>query len=451
MIIHQFEDKYLSHFSYALLEGNEVVLIDPSRNPQPYYDFAAQYSAKIIAVIETHLHADFVSGHVEIANTTGAKIYIHPAAQPEFSFNPLDDHAKDIPLGDYSLHAIHTPGHSPDSICVLLKDGNQKVTSVFTGDTLFIGDVGRPDLRETTFTQEATRESLARQMFHSLHGKLMKLDDEVLVYPAHGSGSLCGRNMSSQTSSTIGAERLSNAAMLPSDESSFVDMLLKDQPMVPKYFTQSVAANRKKDIAPFQQALKAVNIEVNAIRSKDRLIIDTRSADSFKQSHLKNAINIPGDNKFETWLGTIVSPEENFLLFGENATDQTNLAERAVKIGYEKNLKGLLVQEGKELLQSNSLDFQTFAEHQDHYTIVDVRNESEREAQPVFENSIHIPLHQLRERALEIPTDKSIVTHCGGGNRGAIAASILEANSLSVFDLGNHVKKIVADKKHTEL
>ncbi len=444
MLIHQFEDRFLSHFSYAIVHGNEMVLIDPSRNPQPYYDFATRQSAKIIAVIETHLHADFVSSHVEIANTTGASIFMHPSAQPEFPFHPFDDDTDEIALGNYLLKAIHTPGHSPDSICILLKDERGNPTTVFTGDTLFVGDVGRPDLRETTFTHEATREKLARQMFHSLHEKLMRLNDEVVVFPAHGSGSLCGKNLSLASSSTIGSERVSNVALAPKNESDFVEMLLADQPMVPKYFSGSVAANRRKDIATFGQAMKgAINEVANDVASQ-MLVIDPRPAASYKQSHIKNSINIPDDKKFETWVGAIVSPDENFVISGEDREALVGFAERIVKIGYEKNLKGFLAASNEKTVQSNSLEVSVFANQQDEYTIVDVRNNTERKTQTIFENSLHIPLHQLRERTNEIPKDKPVVTHCGGGNRGAIAASILEAENISVYDLGMDVKKFIS-------
>ena len=446
MLIQQFEDKFLSHFAYAIVHNGEMVLIDPSRNPQPYYDFAKQNNAKIVAVIETHLHADFVSSHVEISKSTGAKIYMHPAAQPEFSFHAFSDDTSKISLGEFSLQAIHTAGHSPDSICILLKDETGKITTAFTGDTLFIGDVGRPDLRETTFTQDATREKLARQMFHSVHDKLLNLKDDVLVYPAHGSGSLCGKNLSSATSSTIGNERISNVALQPMSEDAFVQMLLADQPMVPKYFVHSVAANRKKDMATFQQAMQNVSNPVSENIIDELLIVDTRTADTFKQSHIKNAINVPDDKKFETWIGAIISPDENFLLFGENKNALTNFAERVVKIGYENNLKGFFTHSDENILQSKSLDVSAFAEHQSDYTIVDVRNNNERKTQTVFENSIHIPLHQLRERANEIPKGKPVVTHCGGGNRGAIAASILETKDFSVYDLGMNVKNFVPEK-----
>lgn len=443
MLIHQFEDKFLSHFSYAILEDEKMVLIDPARNPQPYYNFATKHHATIIAVIETHLHADFVSSHVEIANAKGALIYMHPAAQPEFSFQPFEEQSDPITLGKFSLHAIHTPGHSPDSICILLKDEYHQVINAFTGDTLFIGFVGRPDLRKTTFTKDATRESLARQMFHSIHEKILKLPDEVMFYPAHGSGSLCGKNLSSHTSSTIGAERFSNIALQPMSEHEFVDLLLEDQPMAPKYFPHSVAANRKKDLPTFKQAMDSVSNSVDQATDPSIFRIDTASSEVFKRSHLKNSINIPGDGKFETWLGALVSPEELFLLLGENGPTLNNLAERIINIGYEKNFRGFASPPGEKQLPSHPIDIPAFSKNPNRYTILDVRNASERKTQPIFENSIHIPLHQLRERIAEIPRDKPVVTHCGGGNRGAIAASILETTHFLVFDLGVNTKYFI--------
>lgn len=445
MLIHQFEDQFLSHFAYAIVHNGEMVLIDPSRNPQTYYEFAKQNNANIIAVIETHLHADFVSAHVEISKTTGAKIYMHPLAQPEFPFQPFTDEAPALPLSGFSLQAIHTPGHSPDSICILLKDETGKTTTVFTGDTLFIGDVGRPDLRETTFTQDATREKLARQMFHSIHEKLLKLNDDVLVYPAHGSGSLCGKNLSSATSSTIGKERIANVALQPMSEDAFAEMLLADQPMVPKYFPSSVSLNRSNTVTPFAIAKQQVNY-LSETELSNAIIVDISSAETFKQGHIKNAFNIPYDKKFETWLGTIIAPDEPFVLLGENQSALEELTERTIKIGYDKNLKGLISSTAQNRILSNILDLAQFEEHKDDYIIIDVRNNTERKTQPIFKKSIHIPLYQLRERVTEIPTNKPIVIHCGGGNRGATAASILEERKFSVWDLGINVKKFVAEK-----
>lgn len=245
MKIEQFQDEYLAHYSYAILSECEqqVVLIDPSRNPKPYYDFAAQHGATIIGVIETHPHADFVSSHLEIHKTTGAKIYSHTLTGVAYPQTPFDGGAE-LNFGKIKLKSIHTPGHSPDSISIVLeRDG--KDVAVFTGDTLFIGDCGRPDLREAAGNIQEKRDELARQMYHSLRDQLMKLDDAVLVYPAHGSGSLCGKALSSANSSTIGNEKLSNWSLQEYTEADFVKELNADQPFIPKYFGFDVDLNRK--------------------------------------------------------------------------------------------------------------------------------------------------------------------------------------------------------------
>ena len=237
--IHQFEDKGLAHYSYAVLSEGEIALIDPARDPQPYYEFALIHDAKIVAVIETHPHADFVSSHQEIATGKDAKIYASKLVGAAYEHETFDD-GDFFQIGKVTLHAMNTPGHSPDSITVLLKDENGKAIAAFTGDTLFIGDVGRPDLRENVGNVTSKRDDLARQMYHSTREKLMKLPDDVLVYPSHGAGSLCGKGLSSANVSTIGAEKMSNAALQEINEEQFVKFLSSDHPFVPKYFGYDV-------------------------------------------------------------------------------------------------------------------------------------------------------------------------------------------------------------------
>ena len=245
MNIKQFEDKGLAHFSYAILseEKQEIILVDPARNPQPYYDYAEAHQAKIVGVIETHPHADFISAHLEIHKTTGATIYISEMVDADYPHTSFDE-GDEIELGEVKLKALHTPGHSPDSISIVLEE-NGKDKAVFTGDTLFIGDVGRPDLREKAGKMMAKREELAKQMYYSTREKLMKLDDDVIVYPAHGSGSLCGKSMSDAKTSSIGAEKVGNYALQPMSEEEFVALLLQDQPFIPKYFPYDVGLNKK--------------------------------------------------------------------------------------------------------------------------------------------------------------------------------------------------------------
>jgi len=448
MEIKQFEDKNLAHYSYAILSNNEIALIDPARNPQPYYDFAKQHDAKIKAIIETHPHADFVSSHLEIHHTTNATIYVSNLLGAEYEHQPFDE-GDAIVLGKITLKALNTPGHSPDSISVLAIDEDGKQKAVFTGDTLFIGDCGRPDLREQAGNITAARADLAKQMFYSLRHKLATLPDEVLVYPAHGAGSLCGKGLSDQNSSTIGAEKMSNWSLQKMSEEDFVKSLLEDQPFIPKYFPFDVGVN-KKGADAFESSILKVNkrIPVNCEDCANELdpnvlIIDSRPQEQFKNAHLKNAINLMNDTKFETWLGSIVTPDEPFYLIASDETVLNELIERTSKIGYEKQIAMALVMDyGNSKMET--FDSEKLKNNEDAFTIIDIRNESEVKTQAIFANAIHIPLHQLRERTNEIPVHKPIVVHCAGGYRSAAGSSIIQSKlkgTAQIYDLSEAVKQ----------
>ena len=387
---------------------------------------------------------------MEIHNTTGATIYVSKLLGAEYPHQTYDD-GDAIVLGNITLKSINTPGHSPDSICILAIDETGKPNAVFTGDTLFIGDCGRPDLRETAGAITAAREVLAKQMYQSLHNKLMTLPDDVLVYPAHGAGSLCGKGLSEKNSSSIGSEKLTNWSLQQMSEESFVKELLHDQPFIPKYFTFNVAVN-KKGAEPFFTSV--TNVErrdpvtcqscENSLDSSI-LIIDTRPQIKFKAGHLKNAINLMNDTKFETWLGSIVNPNEPFYLIAENDKDLNKLIERTAKIGYETQIKLAFTSEfgndKMDTFQSKSLKTNL-----NNYTIVDIRNDSELKTQKIFEHSIHIPLIELRERINEIPLDKPILVHCAGGYRSAAGSSIIKSkimDKVKVFDLSEAVKEFI--------
>jgi hydroxyacylglutathione hydrolase len=427
MKIKQFEDKGLAHFSYAVLseKTNEVVLVDPSRNPQPYYAYAEAQEAKIVGVIETHPHADFVSSHLEIHATTGATIYVSKLVGADYP-NQAFDEGDVIELGEVKLKALHTPGHSPDGISIVVEEGG-KDKAVFTGDTLFIGDVGRPDLREKAGNMIAKREELARQMYHSTRNKLMKLDDDVIVYPAHGAGTLCGKSLSDANSSSIGAEKVGNYALQPMSEDAFVNLLLEDQPFIPKYFGYDVALN--KEGAPgYQDSLKMVKkLENNFQPGAGSVVVDGRPQEQFKKGYIYGAINIQNGGKFETWLGSIVGPEEKFYLTAGSEEALNELIEKAAKIGYELNIAGAFVYDKQGGEASKTFNKETFSANQDNFTIVDIRNTSETKEGQFFKGAIIIPLPELRERASEIPADKPVVVHCAGGYRSAAGSSILES------------------------
>lgn len=433
MKIQQFEDKGLAHYSYAVLSGSEIALIDPSRDITPYLEYAKQHAARIVAVIETHPHADFVSGHLELHQTTGAIIFCSALQEAGYPHKSFDEGAV-VYLENVRLKALNTPGHSPDSISIVLEyDGKDQ--AVFTGDTLFIGDCGRPDLRENS----AKKEDLARQMYHSLREKLMVLDNSVIVYPAHGAGTLCGKALREAASSTIGEEKKYNWSLQQMSEADFVPRLIAEQPFIPMYFPYDVDVNKAGAENP--------DIALSGVITGDwqedtTLVIDTRPAMTFKAAHLPGAVNLQDGGKFETWLGSIIAPGEPFYLLAENETALKTVMRKTAKIGYERFIKRVSTGT-KGNVSMPSLDLETFKNHPDHYTIVDVRNPAEVKEHPIFPHALNIPLYELRERAGEIPVNKPVVVHCAGGYRSAAGSSIAEGvvkGKTTVYDLGEDIK-----------
>jgi hydroxyacylglutathione hydrolase len=445
MIIHQFYDKGLSHASYAIIRTGKMIVIDPSRDPQHYYDFATLHEADIVGVIETHPHADFVSSHLEIHQTTGATIYASKLTGAAYPHEGFDD-GDVIELDDIKLKAINTPGHSPDSICILLKNEHGHDAAIFTGDTLFVGDVGRPDLREDVGNITAKKEELAKQMYHSTRDKLMHLPKNLVVYPAHGAGSLCGKNMSADLQSTIGIELRENYALQLMDELQFVKTLTNDQPFVPKYFGHDVELN-KNGAASFQNSINTVD-RSTFILDKNALIIDTRSKEDFRKGHIIGSINLQNGEKFETWLGSIVGPNEQFYLIADTDSELDVMIKKTAKIGYESNIKAALLTPDNVNEQSAELDLLDFQTNPDKYTILDVRNWGEVNDGTLFNDPVIIPLPELRERISEIPTDKPIVVHCAAGYRSAAASSIIAAKikAVPVYDLGEVIVDIAKIK-----
>ncbi|TGE08187.1 MBL fold metallo-hydrolase [Hymenobacter fodinae] len=437
--IQQFYDKGLAHASYAVRCGRQVVIIDPARDPQPYYDFADEHEAKIIGVIETHPHADFVSSHLEIAQETGATIYVSKLVKASYPHQPFDEGDR-ISLGAVELHALNTPGHSPDSISIVLMDELGQTRAVFTGDTLFVGDVGRPDLREGDNVGGHSREGLAAQLYQSTRQKLMTLPATTRVYPAHGPGSLCGKTTSPDLDSTIGKELKTNYALQPMSEEDFVKVLLEDQPFVPKYFGHDVLLN-KQGAQPFEDSIRAVpRLYSENELEPGVLVIDTRSAAQFRAGHLPGAINLMDGGKFETWLGSIVGPNEPFYLLADSQIGLDTVIRKTAKIGYEGNVRGALLTPQQLPVTSPETNIEHVRERPEDFTIVDIRNRTEAK-QPIFENALLIPLPELRERAIEVPTDKPVLVHCAGGYRSAAGASILQSAlpGAEVFDLGEAI------------
>ncbi|MAZ73271.1 MAG: MBL fold metallo-hydrolase [Flavobacteriaceae bacterium] len=440
MNIKQFEYKPLAHYSYAIVSDGNMAVIDPERNPEHYYTFAKENNATIVAVLETHPHADFVSSHLEIHKKTGATIYNSKKLGADYPHQSFDD-GDTITLGNITLKAINTPGHSPDSITIVATENNE--TALFTGDTLFIGDVGRPDLREKAGNMKAKREELAEMMYYTIQNKFKDLPDNALVYPAHGAGSLCGKSLSDDNSSTLGNERMGNWAFKEQSKQEFMETLLDGQPFIPSYFGFDVAVNKAgaQDVTP---ALASIPFNENT--TAKGIIIDMRDEAIFKKGHLKGSFNIQAvseNAKFETWLGSIIKPDEAFTLVIDSKENKDALLHRIAKIGYETLLKEVITLSKEDLVKTKKLDLADFKNSPDAYTIVDIRNASEVEEGTFFDNALSHPLNDLRNTANEIPTNKPIVVHCAGGYRSAAGSSILQKKieGVPVFDLSEDVKQ----------
>ncbi|MBI1767354.1 MAG: MBL fold metallo-hydrolase [Bacteroidetes bacterium] len=442
--IEQFENKGLAHFSYAVMVEDKVIIIDPQRNPQAYYDFAEKHNAKIVGVIETHPHADFVSSHLEIHNALNVPIYSSGLTKSDYPLTAFDE-GNIIKLSDkVGLRSVYTPGHAPDHIAaVLYEDGKDKV--VFSGDSLFLGDVGRPDLLDYSKESDKQRKYLAALMYDTIHFKFAALNDDVIVYPSHGAGSLCGKSIRKAASSTIGYERQFNYAFEKRTKDEFVSLLLSDQPYIPKYFAYDVHLNHlgapelKANIAKIKYLPKNYQPESGA------LIVDTRPEKLFKASYLPNAINIQVAGPFETWLGSLIAPESKFYLIASDEEGLKTTIKKAASIGYESNIRGAFLYDGSNGKQMKVFENSSFVPEENKYTFIDVRSAREVSHQPVFKNSLNIPLDELTERLKEIPKDKPLLIYCGSGYRSATASSILQKDfpALQVYDLGSSVTKYI--------
>ncbi|GAA5027031.1 MBL fold metallo-hydrolase [Marivirga lumbricoides] len=443
MNIKHFYDQALAQGSFAIESDGKVALVDPSRDITPYVQFAEENNAKIVAVFETHPHADFISSHLEIQEKFKAEIYINEKVGVSYDFTPMK-HGDEVQIGKVTFKALFTPGHSPDHNSYLLIDENGKQEAVFTGDSLFVGDVGRPDLREGAGNIQASRKELAGMMYNTVNTIFKDLADDTIVYPAHGAGSLCGKNMSSDLTSTIAREKANNWAFQIKDKAKFIDAFLEGQSFIPKYFPNSVEVNRR-GATELEEAIKKVEKKEGAEIPSDALIIDTQPQEAFKKSHLKGAINIQNkkDDKFETWLGSIVGPNEKYYLVAQNNKDLDFAIYRAAKIGYESNLIAAVVQPKGETVQDPQINLEDFRKNPDAYTIIDIRNSSEVADGKFFQSAKNIPLPELRERTSEIDKQKPIIIHCAGGYRSATGFSIVKRllPDAKVYDLSDAVEE----------
>ncbi|BBY31578.1 MBL fold metallo-hydrolase [Mycolicibacterium sediminis] len=445
MILEQYYIECLSHASYLVGDDTtgRAVVVDPRRDISEYLADAAKFGLTIDGVINTHFHADFVSGHLELVDATGAWIGFGETAETDYPIRRLAD-GEHVSLGDVDLEILSTPGHTWESISVLVRErAGAEPVAVLTGDSLFIGDVGRPDLANIG---DGSTSDLARAMYRTLHGTLMTLPDSVTVMPAHGAGSSCGKNLSTELTSTIGEQRMSNPSVQPMTEEAFVAMLTEGQPAAPAYFASDAAMNKR--IHPLLQADRTVP-EVTPQQIRGALnagvrVLDARSVEDFAAGHLRGTVNVGFDGRFAETGGMVADVGEQIALITYPG-DEQQAALRLARIGSDGaigylnvNRDGEFPAEFADLVQAaprttvNELD-ELLAENA--VTLIDIRNPGERDG-GVIPDSLHIPLAQLRVRLGEVRTDKPIVVHCAGGWRSSVAASLLRANGIGrVSDL----------------
>ena len=438
MLIERFYLNCLSHASYMVADESTktAAIIDPQRDIEIYLNAAQAKGLAIKYVLLTHFHADFVAGHLELRESTGAQVVLGSKAKAEFPSLPVGED-QSIEFGAVRLTALQTPGHTPDAITILAFDkskSDDEPVAAFTGDTLFIGDVGRPDLLGSLGFKP---EDLGEMLYHSIE-KIKQLPDDTLVYPAHGAGSLCGKSLGTETYSTIGQQKKLNYALQPMSKQEFIKLVLADQPFAPAYFVHDAIMNRKNHSTltdSLQSAHRALSLaEVLQAQTAGTQILDTRDPNEFSNGHLRGAINVGIDGTFATWAGSVLKADLPIVVIAAPGREKESIM-RLGRIGFD-NVRGYL-DGGNGALRNSPERTQAFprtaAQDVDDiaapHVVLDVRSASER-AGGAIEGSLHIPLNELPKRFNEVPKSKRVVIHCAGGYRSAVAASILQQNGF---------------------
>ncbi len=452
MILEQFYLDCLSQASYLIGDESSGVaaIVDPRRDVDIYIQEAKQRGLTIRHVLLTHFHADFASGHLELKKRTGASIHLGAAGKTEYDSVPMQD-LDVLDLGEVRIQALATPGHTPESTCYLVfQKPGEEPHAVLTGDTLFIGDVGRPDLMASV---GVTAKELGQMLYKSLREKLLPLPDATIVYPGHGAGSACGKNLSSDTSSTIGAQRESNYALQPMSEDEFIQMVATDQPAAPKYFSYDAVLNQSQH-GTLEEALeKALTplgpTEFGKAIADGAQVLDARAPDTYATAHLPGSLNVGIDGRFASWAGAVLDLKKPILIIAD-ANREKEVALRLGRIGLDSVIGFLdggtfaLGQNTKHFERLSARELATELEGESPPWVLDIRGPGEV-AQSKIAGSQTIPLPELHRRLDEVPRDKNLVVHCAGGYRSAIAASLLmQANYDPVRDLRGGMKAWLA-------
>jgi hydroxyacylglutathione hydrolase len=444
MLFTQYYLDCLSQASYLIGDETtgQAVVVDPRRDVAEYLDDARAAGLTIVGVINTHFHADFVSGHLELARETGAWIGYGAAATPEFAHRPLSDGER-ISLGEVTLEIMATPGHTPESISVLVFEhpGDSTAYGVLTGDALFIGDVGRPDLLASV---GVSADDLGRQLYDSIQHKLMGLDDAVRVFPAHGAGSACGKNLSTEKQSTIGEQRRFNYACQPMSQDAFVAVVTEGQPSAPAYFLYNATLNKQdRDVRDVDQAIPALDHgAVDAALADGAVIHDARPAADFTGGHIRGAISVPADGRMAETAGMVLRPEQRIVVMAPEGQEQ-DVALRLARIGFDNTVgyvadpEGYLLSRQDQVGRASRLTVAAAASALDggEIQVVDIRNPGETVG-GVIPGARTIPLPELPRRLEELDRDRPVVLYCAGGWRSSVGASLLRANGFTdVSDL----------------
>ncbi|MCT3680499.1 MBL fold metallo-hydrolase, partial [Elizabethkingia anophelis] len=441
MKVEQIYTGCLAQGAYYIVSQGESVIIDPLREVQPYLDKLQQDNAKLKYILETHFHADFVSGHVDLSDKTGASIVYGPTAKPEFEAIIAKDEEV-FEIGDIKIKVLHTPGHTMESSCYLLIDEKGKETALFSGDTLFLGDVGRPDLAQKG--KDLTQEDLAGMLYDSLMNKIIPLPDEITVYPAHGAGSACGKNMQKETVDTLGNQKKTNYALNQPDKASFIKEVTDGLTPPPGYFAMNVAMN-KKGYESFDQVLehglKPLSAEAFEAMADETgaLILDTRPAAEFHKGFIPQSVNIGVKGDFAPWVGAMIVDVKQPLLLVTDEGSEEEVITRLSRVGFDNvvgYLKGGLSAWQSAGKETDSVERITPEEFAQRYTkdarIIDVRKEGEYAAEHIAE-AYSRPLAYINTWIKDIDPKEHFFLHCAGGYRSMIAASILQARGYRNF------------------
>tara|TARA_Y100000782_G_scaffold115604_1_gene161398 strand:- start:1707 stop:3122 length:1416 start_codon:yes stop_codon:yes gene_type:complete len=438
MKVEQIYTGCLAEAAYYIESNGEAVIIDPLRETEPYIKKAEENGAKIKYVLETHFHADFVSGHIDLANKTGATIVFGPNAKPNYDAHiAVDDEI--LTVGDVKIKVLHTPGHTMESTTFLLIDEEGKNNSIFTGDTLFIGDVGRPDL---AVKSDLTQEDLAAHLFDSLQNKILVLEDDVIVYPGHGAGSACGKNMSKETTDTLGHQKEVNYALQPMSKEDFVKEVTKGLMPPPQYFPKNAVMNKmgyESIDTVLEQGNKALDPDTfeDVVNAHGALMLDVRSAEEYVKSHVPNSIFVGIDGSFATWVGTLIEDLKQAIVLITPEGREEETVTRLARVGYDNTIGYLAggmdawVKAGKEVDTVDSItpaEFVSRVEEGKVPVVVDVRKKSEYDSQHLAADNVkNIPLDWINNSMEQFEKENTMYLHCAGGYRSLITASILKS------------------------